>query len=359
MSENSFNFTMNDLLQAGVHFGHRKNFWNPKMAKYIYGTRNSIHIIDLQQTVPHLRNALKVLKDVASQNGKILFVGTKRQASEIISQAAERCGQFFVNYRWLGGMLTNWDTISASIKTLKKYEDLLSNQDVVLTKKERLDIDRKRIRLNNVLGGIRNMGGRPDILFVIDVHQEKLAIEEAKNLGIPIVAIVDTNSNPDNINHIIPGNDDARKAIELYAKLVSDAVLSGIQKSLVNSGVDVGSVDIPEFDLAISDFTGIEKKDDEDNKDDKKSKIVQVIKKKIEPDIAKKNVVKENSDSKDSLKNDTSTRIAEKKNIKKLSNNSKEEKKSLNESVLSEKRISSRKSLKPKSDKVAVKIKEV
>lgn len=238
----SFNFTMRDLLNAGVHFGHRKNFWNPKMAKYIYGTRNSIHIIDLQQTVPLLNNALNILKDIASKNGKILFVGTKKQASELVAEHAIRCGQFYVNHRWLGGMLTNWPTVSASINTLKKYEEMLADTNSYLNKKEKLDIDRKRIKLDKVLGGIRNMGGKPDAIFIIDTRQESLAVAEANKLGIPIIAVVDSNCSPKGIDHVIPGNDDARKSIELYMKLTSEAVLLGMEEGLASAGVDVGSV---------------------------------------------------------------------------------------------------------------------
>jgi small subunit ribosomal protein S2 len=265
----NFNFTMRDLLEAGVHYGHRKNFWNPKMSKYIYGARNGIHIMDLGQTAPMLRAALDVLKDVASRNGRILFVGTKKQASEIVAAEATRCGQYFVNHRWLGGMLTNWSTVSASIKTMQKYEELLSNPEVSLTKKEKLDIDRKRIKLDAVLGGIRNMGGKPDLLFVIDTNLEKLAITEAKKLGIPIVAVVDTNSNPDNIDYIIPGNDDARKAIELYARLASDAVLGGIQESLSGSGIDIGAIDIVSLEQSVL-SSDIEIKSDEEESISKK-----------------------------------------------------------------------------------------
>lgn len=270
----SHNFSMRDLLEAGVHFGHRKNFWNPKMSKFIYGARNGIHIIDLQQTVPMLHKALDVLKEVAAKNGKVLFVGTKPQASEMIAQAAERSGQFFVNHRWLGGMLTNWSTVSESIKTLKRYEEILSSPDVVLTKKEKLDLDRKRIKLNNVLGGIRNMGGRPDVLFIIDVNRERLAIQEAKTLGIPVIAIADTNVNPDGVDYVIPGNDDARKAIELYAKLTSEAILSGIQDSLASSGVDIGSVEMSDFDIANTEIPSLDIDEEKSAKKDKKTAVV-------------------------------------------------------------------------------------
>ncbi len=267
-----FNFTMRDLLEAGVHYGHRKNFWNPKMSKYIYGVRNGIHIIDLGQTVPLLKESLNLLKDVASNNGRILFVATKKQASEVIEAEATRCGQYFVKHRWLGGMLTNWTTVSASIKTMQKYEELLENTETSLTKKERLDIDRKRIKLNNVLGGIRNMGGKPDLLFVIDTNLESLAITEAKKLGIPVVAIVDTNSNPDGIDHIIPGNDDARKAIELYTRLASDAILAGMQESLSGAGVDIGAIDIIALEESVS-IADIEAKGDDAKEVSTKKKI--------------------------------------------------------------------------------------
>jgi len=237
------NFTMKQLLEAGVHYGHRKNIWNPKMAQYIYGVRNGIHIIDLGRTVVMLHNALNALKSVASKNGRILFVGTKHQASEYVAKTAIACGQYYVNHRWLGGMLTNWKTVSESIKTLQKYEERLASEDVILTKKERLDLDRQRQKLEKVLGGIRNLGGKPDILFVLDTNVEKLALVEARKLGIPIVAIADTNSDPDGIDYLIPGNDDARKAIETYLDLACAAIIDGIQESLVSSGVDIGSLE--------------------------------------------------------------------------------------------------------------------
>lgn len=263
------NVTIRDLLDAGVHFGHRRNFWNPKVAKYIYGVRNGIHIIDLDQTIKMLNSAMHAMRDVAAKNGRILFVGTKRQASDLVEAAASKCGQYFVNSRWLGGMLTNWSTISASIKTLQRYEELAANPEVTLTKKERLDLDRKRQKLHLVLGGIRNLGGKPDMLFVIDTNTEHLAISEAKKLGIPIVAIVDTNSNPDNVDYIIPGNDDARKAIELYMNAAADAILDGIQDSLTSSGIDLGAMDIIGLGEAGSDIQ-IEDKDAEEAPANKK-----------------------------------------------------------------------------------------
>lgn len=276
----SFDFTMRDLLNAGVHFGHRKNFWNPKMAKYIYGARNGIHIIDLQQTLPMLNVALNILKDIASKNGKILFVGTKKQASEILKEHAVRCGQFFVNHRWLGGMLTNWPTVSASINTLKQYEEILANSNSFLTKKEKLEIDRKRMKLERVLGGIRNMGGKPDVIFIIDTRQESLAVAEANKLGIPVVAVVDTNCSPRGIEYVIPGNDDARKSIELYMKLASEAVLRGMEEGLASAGIDIGSVDLVLESTANIETPDIEKAMVEKEEGIKKKKATVVTKKK-------------------------------------------------------------------------------
>lgn len=229
------------MIEAGMHYGHKKNLWNPKMAQYIYGIRNGVHIIDLQQTATLFSHALNVLREVASKNGRILFVGTKTQATDILAEFAQKCGQYYVNHRWLGGMLTNWPTVSASLKTMKEYEELLENENLTLTKKERLDISRKHNNLEKVLGGIKNMGGMPDLLFVIDTNKESLAIKEANKLGIPIVAICDTNTSPDGIDYVIPGNDDARKAILLYCQLASDAILQGMQASMSKSGIDIGA----------------------------------------------------------------------------------------------------------------------
>ncbi len=234
-------FTMRELLEAGVHFGHKTMRWNPRMEPYIFGTRHNIHIIDLQQTVPFLHRALEVVRDVASKNGRVLFVGTKHQASSIIADSAKRCGQYYINHRWLGGMLTNWNTVSASIKTLRKLESQLEDPELVLSKKERLQISRQLAKLEASLGGIKDMGGIPDLLFIIDTNKEKIAIQEARKLGIPIVAVVDTNCNPENVDHLIPGNDDATKSIQLYCNLVSDAILSGIESALVKSGDDAGA----------------------------------------------------------------------------------------------------------------------
>lgn len=232
-------FSMKELIEAGVHFGHKTKRWNPRMAPYIYGARNDIHIIDLQQTVPMLYRALTAVRTTVAKNGRILFVGTKRQASEEIAAAAKRCGQYYVDNRWLGGMLTNWSTIQNSIRQLRKYEEVLAEgANSGLTKKELLQAQRNRDKLDRSLGGIRDMGGKPDLLFVIDTNREDLAIKEAQKLGIPIVAIVDTNCTTEGITYPIPGNDDATRAIKLYCKLISDAALSGLKENLTVDGAE-------------------------------------------------------------------------------------------------------------------------
>jgi small subunit ribosomal protein S2 len=239
-------FSMRELIDAGVHFGHKTKRWNPKMGSFLYGVRNDIHIIDLQQTVPLLHQALHVAREVVSKNGRVLFVGTKFQAMEPIAEAAKRCGQYYINQRWLGGMLTNWQTIQASIKKLRKMEELLGQEKTGLTKKETLDMQRAYQKLEKSLGGIKEMGGLPDLIFIIDTNKEDLAVKEAKVLGIPVIAILDSNSSPDHITYPVPGNDDATRAIRLYCRLISDAVLDGLQQSLSKSGVDLGaSAEVP------------------------------------------------------------------------------------------------------------------
>jgi small subunit ribosomal protein S2 len=234
-------FTMRQLLEAGVHFGHHTRRWNPAMAPYLYGVRNQVHIIDLQQTVPMLDRALKAIRDTVAAGGRVLFVGTKRAAAEHVAEAATRCGQYYVNHRWLGGMLTNWKTITGSIKRLRQIEETLSGDTHGLTKKEVLDLTRDKEKLERSLGGIKEMGGLPDILFIIDTNKEKLAVEEANKLGIPVVAVLDSNSDPAGVTYPIPGNDDAIRAITLYCDLVAGAVLDGISASLGASGVDIGA----------------------------------------------------------------------------------------------------------------------
>ena len=234
-------FSMRQLLEAGVHFGHSTRRWNPKMAPYLFGARNNIHIIDLQQTVPLLHQAMTAVKDVVAAGGRVLFVGTKRQASTRISEAAKRCGQYYVNHRWLGGMKTNWQTISNSIKRLRTLDDQLSGETVGLTKKELLGLTREQTKLERALGGIKEMGGLPDILVVIDTNKEAIAVAEANKLGIPVVGIIDSNSQPDGINYPVPGNDDAIRAINLYCELIGGAVLDGIQQEVKAAGGDAGA----------------------------------------------------------------------------------------------------------------------
>ena len=236
-------FTMRQLLEAGVHFGHHTRRWNPKMAPFIFGVRNKIHIIDLQQTVPMLYRAMQAARDVSTSGGRVLFVGTKRQASRHIAEAAKRCGQYYVNHRWLGGMLTNWKTASVSIRRLRELDELLTKDDVGFTKKELLKIERERDKLDRSLGGIRELGSLPDILFVIDTVKESIAVQEANKLGIPVVAVIDSNSNPDHITYPIPGNDDSMRAIELYCSLFADTVLDGLQEAVAASAGDVGAME--------------------------------------------------------------------------------------------------------------------
>ncbi len=234
-------FTMRQLLEAGVHFGHHTRRWNPRMASYLYGVRNQVHIIDLQQTVPMLDRALRAVRDVTAAGGRVLFVGTKRAAAEHVSDAAKRCGQYYINHRWLGGTLTNWKTITGSIKRLRQIEEMLGNQTQGLTKKEILEITRDQEKLERSLGGIKEMGGLPDILFIIDTNKEKLAVEEANKLHIPVVAVLDSNSDPTGVTFPIPGNDDAIRAITLYCDLIAGAVLDGISAEMASSGVDIGA----------------------------------------------------------------------------------------------------------------------
>jgi small subunit ribosomal protein S2 len=224
--------SLRQLFEAGVHFGHNTRRWNPKMQQYLFGVRNNVHIIDLEQTVPMMQRALQTMRDTAANGGRVLFVGTKRQAQEKIAEAAKRCGQYYVDHRWLGGMLTNWKTISQSIKRLRELNEKLDSQSAKFTKKETLQMTRDRDKLERALGGIKDMGGLPDVLFVIDTLKENIAILEAKKLGLPVIAIVDSNSDPDNITMPIPGNDDASRAIDLYCDLAAQAILDGLQAEI-------------------------------------------------------------------------------------------------------------------------------
>ncbi|MBL0373010.1 30S ribosomal protein S2 [Rhizobium sp. KVB221] len=245
-------FSMRQLLEAGVHFGHQTHRWNPKMKQYIFGDRSGIHIIDLAQSVPMLNQALKVISDTAAKGGRVLFVGTKRQASDLIADAAKRSAQYYVNSRWLGGMMTNWKTISNSIARLRKVDDILATQGAGYSKKERLNLEREREKLEKALGGIRNMGGTPDLMVVIDTNKEKIAIDEAKRLGIPVVAIIDSNCDPDLIDYPIPGNDDASRAIALYCDLFARAALDGLGRQQGAAGVDLGAAAEPVAEPALA-----------------------------------------------------------------------------------------------------------
>ena len=236
-------FTMRQLLEAGVHFGHHTRRWNPRMAPFIFGIRNGIHIMDLQQTVPMLYRALEAVSNVVGEGGRVLFVGTKRQAQETVAESARQCGQYFVNHRWLGGMLTNWKTISNSINRLRDLEEQLAQDNVGLTKKEFLQLQRERDKLEQTLGGIKEMAGLPDILFVIDTNKEHIAVAEARKLGIPVVAVLDSNSDPEGVEFPVPGNDDAIRAISLYCELVTTAVLDGIEHEMAASGQDIGELE--------------------------------------------------------------------------------------------------------------------
>ncbi len=235
-------FSMRQLLEAGVHFGHQSHRWNPKMSEYIFGTRNNIHIVDLTQSVPMLHRALQAVSDTVAQGGRILFVGTKRQAQDAIAEAAKRSAQYYVNSRWLGGTLTNWKTVSNSIKRLRALEEMLSSNEAQgYTKKERLTLQRERDKLDRSLGGIKDMGGLPDLVFVIDTNKEDIAIKEARRLNVPVAAVVDTNCDPDGITYVVPGNDDASRAITLYCDLVAKAAIDGISRAQGAHGVDVGA----------------------------------------------------------------------------------------------------------------------
>ena len=245
-------FSMRQLLEAGVHFGHQTQRWNPRMGEYIYGARNGIHILDLTQTVPMLDAALNVIRETVAKNGRVLFVGTKRQAAKPIADAAERSAQYYMNHRWLGGTLTNWQTVSQSINRLKEIDEKLAAGAEGLTKKERLHMERDQAKLQASLGGIREMGGLPDLLFIIDVNKEDLAILEAKKLGIPVVAVVDTNCSPAGVDYVIPGNDDAARAIALYCDLAARAALDGMSGQMEAAGIDVGALEEVPMEEAVA-----------------------------------------------------------------------------------------------------------
>jgi len=247
-------FTMRSLLEAGAHFGHQTHRWNPKMERYIFGSRSNIHIIDLSQSIPLLHQALVKVREVAAGGGRVLFVGTKRQASEPVATAAKRCAQYYVNHRWLGGTLTNWRTISGSITRLRELEELTASEGAGRTKKELLTLTREREKLELSLGGIKDMGSIPDLMFVIDTNKEAIAILEARKLNIPVIAILDTNSDPDGVAYPVPGNDDAARALQMYCDLVADSVLDGLAAGQSASGVDLGAAEAP-VERALRDVT--------------------------------------------------------------------------------------------------------
>ena len=257
-------FSMRQLLEAGVHFGHQTQRWNPRMSQYIYGDRNGIHILDLTQTVPMLDQALQVVRETVAKGGRVLLVGTKRQASKPIAEAAEKSAQYYINHRWLGGTLTNWKTVSQSINRLKNLDEKLEGGAEGLTKKERLGMEREQGKLQASLGGIREMGGVPDLLFIVDVKKEALAIAEANKLGIPVVAVVDTNCSPDGVDYVIPGNDDAARAIALYCDLVSRAALDGMSAQLGAAGVDLGAMEDAPVEEAVAEEAPAEEAATED-----------------------------------------------------------------------------------------------
>ena len=297
-------YTLKDLLESGVHFGHQTHRWNPLMQQYIYGVRNGIHIIDLTQTFQLLDVALNYVQDTVSKGGSILFVGTKRQAQKPVAEAAERSAQYYMNHRWLGGTLTNWKTVSNSISRLKKLDEQLSDGATGLTKKERLNLEREQIKLESSLGGIREMGGTPDLLFVIDTNKEALAIQEAKKLGIPVIAVIDTNSDPSAIDFPIPGNDDAARSISLYCDLIAKAALEGMTNQLATAGVDIGeSIEPPKEEL----LTNVNDKDHQtgDNNKEKDningSVISEKTVKKLNTDVKQKDAENESANN----KNDT------------------------------------------------------
>ncbi len=308
MSQNLPKFTIKQLLEAGVHFGHKSMRRNPKMSKYVFGNRNGISIIDLNKTAISLHRAMVVVNEIAKNNGRILFVATKKQASATVAEAAKRCGQYYVNFRWLGGMLTNWKTVSQSIKTLKKIEEQLGGSDIDYNKKEKLVLERKRLKLEQALGGIKNMGGYPDLVFIIDTLKEELAVEEAKKLNIPIMAIVDTNCNPDNITYQIPGNDDSSKAIKLYCNLLADSIISGLRENMVAAGIDLSKVEegkLPEV-----------KEKFEEKKPTKDGKKIS-LSKHVEPKESSKKVSKDESEVKISAKEETVKTVVKKPATKK------------------------------------------
>ena len=308
-------FSIRQLIEAGVHFGHKTMRRNPKMSKYIHTSRNGISIIDLNKTAQMLHTSLKIVKDIAKNNGRILFIATKKQAIEPVADAAKRSGQYYVNFRWLGGMLTNWKTVSQSIKTLKKVEDQLSDKEIGFNKKEKLDLERQRMKLEHNLGGIKNMGGYPDLVIVIDTNKESLAIAEARKLNIPIMALVDTNCNPDNITFVVPGNDDSAKSIKIFCRLLSDAIIAGIKETMVAQGIDISKIDQDSLVNNLNELKKSERKDDKFSgkhvRNDRKFSI-----KPEDKEVAKEANSEESSEENKSKKSKTFDKKTEKTEVK-------------------------------------------
>ena len=308
-------FTIRQLIESGVHFGHKTMRRNPKMSKYIHTSRNGISIIDLNKTAQMLHNSMKIVKEIAKNNGRILFIATKKQAIEPVADAAKRSGQYYVNFRWLGGMLTNWKTVSQSIKTLKKVEDQLSDKEIGFNKKEKLDLERQRMKLEHNLGGIKNMGGYPDLVIVIDTNKESLAIAEARKLNIPIMALVDTNCNPDNITFVVPGNDDSAKSIKIFCRLLSDAIIAGIKENMVAQGIDISKIDQESLVNNLNEMKKSERKDDKfSGKHDRNDR--KFSKKPEEKEVAKEANSEESSEENKSKKSKTFDKKTEKTEVK-------------------------------------------
>ena len=315
-------YSMSELLEAGAHFGHQKHRWNPKMEPFIFGVRNNIHILDLSQTIPLLHRALTAVRDVTKSGGRILFVGTKRQGQEIIANAANDCAQYYMNHRWYGGTLTNWKTISNTIKRLRTIEDLLENDDLSgLTKKELLKLNREKEKLDTAIGGIKDMGGLPDLIFVLDTVKEQIAIQEATKLNIPIAAIIDSNSNPDGVTYPIPGNDDSTKSISLFCDLISKAALDGIAQSQNETSADTKTAP------KVTKNKNVKTKDvksDDDKAEDKEIKKKKSDK--VEDSSVKKSVKKEEDKSKNSLSDEVSVAQSDAIEVKASEISEKEEK---------------------------------
>ena len=315
-------YSMSELLEAGAHFGHQKHRWNPKMEPFIFGVRNNIHILDLSQTIPLLHRALTAVRDVTKSGGRILFVGTKRQGQEIIANAANDCAQYYMNHRWYGGTLTNWKTISNTIKRLRTIEDLLENDDLSgLTKKELLKLNREKEKLDTSIGGIKDMGGLPDLIFVLDTVKEQIAIQEATKLNIPIAAIIDSNSNPDGVTYPIPGNDDSTKSISLFCDLISKAALDGIAQSQNETSADTKTAP------KVTKNKNVKTKDVKS--DDGKAEDKEIKKKKsdkVEDSSVKKSVKKEEDKSKNSLSDEVSVAQSDAIEVKASEISEKEEK---------------------------------